>query len=358
MTVKTDRLVTLFGGGGFIGRYVAQALFKAGVRVRIAEREPRRAFFLRPLVRPRPDPVRSRRHRRRENDVAAAVAGADAVINLVGILKGNFHAVHVDGAAQRRRSGRGSRAPAPSSTSRRSAPIPKAQSDYGRSKGEGEAAVRAAFPGATIIRPSIVFGPEDNFVNRFASMARLLPVAAGDPRRVEGCSRSTPPTSARRSRAAALEPARSCRQDLRAGRTAGAARCASSTTGSAGRSATIRAGGRSPRCLRPADGAAVRLGAGRADHLGPVADAADGQCRERRAARLRGLRSPPGAAGGGGRSLASHLSPPWPLGILVARLTLSVSDALTAAGPSAKGAPSLYGGFQRTGGRVVKGSRL
>ena len=97
MTVKTDRLITLFGGGGFIGRYVAQALFKAGCRVRIAEREPRRAFSLKPLAGlgqiqfVRVDLAD-------KGAVAAACQGADAAVNLVGILKGNFHRVHVDGA--------------------------------------------------------------------------------------------------------------------------------------------------------------------------------------------------------------------------------------------------------------------
>ena len=174
MTVKTDRLVTLFGGGGFIGRYVAQALFKAGARVRIAEREPRRAFYLRPLcglgqiqfIRADIDS---------ERDVAAAVAGADAVINLVGILKGNFHAVHVRGAGNVAAAAAEHGVGALVHLSAIGAD-PESPSDYGRSKGEGEAAVRAAFPGATIIRPSVVFGPEDNFVNRFANLARLLPV--------------------------------------------------------------------------------------------------------------------------------------------------------------------------------------
>ena len=174
MTLKTDRLITLFGGGGFIGRYAAQALFKAGARVRIAEREPRRAFYLRPLcglgqiqfIRADIDS---------ERDVAAAVAGADAVINLVGILKGNFHAVHVRGAGNVAAAAAEQGAHALVHLSAIGAD-PESPSDYGRSKGEGEAAVRAAFPGAAILRPSIVFGPEDNFVNRFAGMARLLPV--------------------------------------------------------------------------------------------------------------------------------------------------------------------------------------
>src|SRR6188474_180423 len=97
MTVKTDRLVTLFGGGGFVGRYVAQALFKAGARIRIADREPKRAYFLKPLCGlgqiqfVRADLTDAAQ-------AARAVQGADAVVNLVGILKGNFDKVHVDGA--------------------------------------------------------------------------------------------------------------------------------------------------------------------------------------------------------------------------------------------------------------------
>jgi NADH dehydrogenase len=173
MTVKTDRLVTLFGGGGFIGRYVAQALFKAGARVRIADREPKRAYFLRPLCGlgqiqfVRADLADKGR-------VAAAVAGADAVVNLVGILKGDFDKVHVAGA---RRVAEAAAAAEVSALVHVSAigADPDAPGAYGRSKGEGEAAVRAAFPAATIVRPSIAFGLEDDFVNRFARMAQHLP---------------------------------------------------------------------------------------------------------------------------------------------------------------------------------------
>ena len=174
MTPKTDRLVTLFGGGGFIGRYVAQALFKAGARVRIAEREPRRAFFLKPLGGlGQIQFVRADLADRAQ--VAAAVRGADAVVNLVGILKGNFHAVHVEGARNVAEAAAAAGVPALVHVSAIGAD-PESESAYGRTKGEGEAAVRAAFPGATILRPSIAFGPEDDFVNRFAGMARLLPV--------------------------------------------------------------------------------------------------------------------------------------------------------------------------------------
>jgi NADH dehydrogenase len=173
MTVKTNRLVTLFGGGGFIGRYVAQALFKAGARVRIADREPKRAYFLRPLCGlgqiqfVRADVADRGR-------VAAAVDGADAVVNLVGILKGDFHKVHVEGARIVAEAAAAASVPALVHVSAIGAD-PDAAGAYGRSKGEGEEAVRAAFPGATIVRPSIAFGLEDNFVNRLARMAQLLP---------------------------------------------------------------------------------------------------------------------------------------------------------------------------------------
>ena len=174
MTVKTDRLITLFGGGGFIGRYVAQALFKAGARVRIAEREPRRAFFLKPLCGLGQIQF-SRADLGDKGAVAAACQGADAVVNLVGILRGNFQAVHVEGARNIAEAAAAAGVPALVHVSAIGAD-PEAESAYAGSKGEGEAAVRAAFPAATILRPSIAFGLEDDFVNKFARMAQLLPV--------------------------------------------------------------------------------------------------------------------------------------------------------------------------------------
>ena len=174
MTAKTDHLVTLFGGGGFVGRYVAQALFKAGARVRIVEREPRNAYFLKPLTGLGMIQF-LRADIRNPEEVAAAVRDSDSVINLVGILKGDFHSIHVDGA----RNVAAAAAAAPAGALVHVSAIgadPDSESRYGASKGEGEQAVGSAFPGATIIRPSIVFGMEDNFVNRFAGMARLLPV--------------------------------------------------------------------------------------------------------------------------------------------------------------------------------------
>jgi NADH dehydrogenase len=174
MPPKTDILVTVFGAGGFLGRYVTQSLLKTGVRVRAAERDPRRAWYLKPLG---PlgqfQPVRA--DIADKAGVAAAVQDADAVINLVGILKGPFHKVHVEGARNIAEAAAAAGAGALVHVSAIGAD-PDAESAYGRSKGEGEAAVRAAFPGATIIRPSIAFGQEDDFINRFARMARLMPV--------------------------------------------------------------------------------------------------------------------------------------------------------------------------------------
>jgi len=173
MTVKTNRLVTVFGGGGFLGRYVAQELFRLGARLRVAQREPRRAYYLRPLCGlgqiqfVRADVTDA-------GAVAAAVQGADAVVNLVGILKGDFEAVHVTGARNVATAAAAAGVPALVHVSAIGAD-PDAPSAYGCSKGEGEAAVRAAFPGATIVRPSIAFGLEDDFVNRFARLAQHLP---------------------------------------------------------------------------------------------------------------------------------------------------------------------------------------
>lgn len=169
-----DRVVTLFGGGGFLGRYVCQALFRTGARVRIAQRDPRSAFFLKPLAAVGQiqfvavdigDPAA----------VREAVKGSDAAVNLVGVLKGEFHAIHVAGARNVAEAAAAAGANALVQVSAIGAD-PESESAYGRSKGEGEQAVREAFPDATILRPSILFGREDNFINRFAGMARLAPV--------------------------------------------------------------------------------------------------------------------------------------------------------------------------------------
>jgi NADH dehydrogenase len=174
MADRIDRLITIFGAGGFIGRYVAQNLAKAGVRLRGAEREPKRAWFLKPLGFPGQIQLVSADIRSFES-LERAVAGADVVINLVGILKGDFEAFHVEGAANVAHAAAEAGCSGLVHISAIGAD-PESVSDYGRSKGRGEEAVRAAFPRATIIRPSIVFGPEDNFISRFAAMGRQLPV--------------------------------------------------------------------------------------------------------------------------------------------------------------------------------------
>jgi len=175
-------LVTVFGGGGFIGRYVCEALLKTGARIRVAERHPRRAWFLQPLGGVGQFSTIAADLSRPET-FARAVEGADAVINLVGIFKGNLELVHVQGAGKLAAAAKAAGAKAFVHISAIGADDDSA-SDYGQTKGRGEQAVRAAFPAATIIRPSVVFGPEDDFTNRFASLARfpLLPVIAPETR--------------------------------------------------------------------------------------------------------------------------------------------------------------------------------
>ncbi len=174
----TPPLIIVFGGGGFIGRYVCEALLKAGARLRVAERDPRRAFFLQPLGE-MGQVTAIAADLGRPASIERAVDGADAVINLVGIFKGDLDLIHVEGARLAAKAAARAGASAFVQVSAIGAD-PAGASDYGRTKGRGEQAVRAAFPRATIIRPSVVFGPEDDFTNRFASMARLpiLPVIA------------------------------------------------------------------------------------------------------------------------------------------------------------------------------------
>ncbi|MBR0680051.1 complex I NDUFA9 subunit family protein [Roseomonas eburnea] len=172
------RVATVFGGAGFIGRHVVQRLAKLGFIVRVAGRDVEKAGRLRPLgdvaqVVPVAASITD------EASVARAVAGATVVVNLVGILferkPGDFQRIHAEGA------GRVARLAAAAGVERLvhiSALGADAASEslYARTKAEGEAAVRGAFAAATILRPSVVFGPEDQFFNRFAAMAALLPV--------------------------------------------------------------------------------------------------------------------------------------------------------------------------------------
>ena len=171
-------LITIFGGGGFIGRYVCEALLRTGARLRVAERHPRRAWFLQPLGGIGQVSIGAADLARPET-IDRAVDGSDGVINLVGVFKGDLETIHVEGAAKVAAAAKAAGAKAVVHVSAIGSD-PDSESDYGRTKGLGEQAVRAAFPLATIIRPSIVFGPEDQFTNRFAQMARFpfLPVIA------------------------------------------------------------------------------------------------------------------------------------------------------------------------------------
>jgi uncharacterized protein YbjT (DUF2867 family) len=178
MIERAEELVTVFGGGGFVGRYVCESLLKRGVRVRIAQRNPRQAYIIQPLAEvgqfgfvqadiTRPASVRD------------ALTGATAAINLCGVFGKAMQSVHVGGARNVAEAAAELGLDALVHISAIGAD-PDSQSAYGRTKGDGEAAVRRAFPAATIIRPSLVFGPEDNLTNRFAKLARLpvLPVIA------------------------------------------------------------------------------------------------------------------------------------------------------------------------------------
>jgi uncharacterized protein YbjT (DUF2867 family) len=172
--MRQGGLVTIFGGSGFLGKYVAQHVLAAGWRLRVAERNIRNAQHIRPLGNlgqvqfTAADVTKA-------DSVVRAVHGADAVINLVGILDGNFEAVHVAGARNVAQAAADAGCTALVHVSAIGADT-NSPSRYGRSKADGEAAVRDVFPQATIIRPSIIFGREDQFVNRFAGLIALLKV--------------------------------------------------------------------------------------------------------------------------------------------------------------------------------------
>ena len=173
------RLVTVFGGSGFIGRTLVRRLAAQGWVVRAAVQDPIAGEFLRtmgdvgqvsPLRADITDPAA----------VTMAVTGADAVVNLVGVLyerggRRSFEAVHVKGAANLAAAAKAAGISRLVHVSALGADK-NAESAYARSKAAGEEAVLAAFPGATIIRPSVVFGPDDDFFNRFGKMAMMSPV--------------------------------------------------------------------------------------------------------------------------------------------------------------------------------------
>jgi uncharacterized protein YbjT (DUF2867 family) len=170
-------VVTVFGGPGFVGRYAVRALAKSGWRVRAASRRPDLAGHLQPMgVVGQILPVQA--NLRYPETLARAVQGADAVVNCVGILmpsgKQSFEAVHTDGPRAMARAAREAGVKRFVHVSAIGADA-KSKSVYAQSKAAGEAAVLEEFPNAVILRPSIVFGPEDQFFNRFAAMARMSP---------------------------------------------------------------------------------------------------------------------------------------------------------------------------------------
>jgi len=186
-SMSTRNVATVFGGSGFLGRYVVQRLAAAGYVTRVAVRDPEGAMFLRPMggvgqIVPMYAALNN------AATVQRAVQDASVVVNLVGILaerrRGDFTRVQAEGA--------GAIAAAAASAGAKHlvhvsaiGADPASPSRYASSKAAGEAAVRAAFPAATILRPSLVFGAEDQFFNRFAAMAQwlpIMPVIAGDTR--------------------------------------------------------------------------------------------------------------------------------------------------------------------------------
>ncbi len=178
ITLNDKALITIYGGSGFIGRHVVRAIARTGARMRIAVRRPELAFFLQPLGGVgQINPVQA--NVRYPDSLLAAAEDADAVINLVGLLfpagKQTFKSVQDEGARHVAEAARaaGARSLVHLSAIGASA---KAISVYARSKAAGEDAVREVFPDAVILRPSIVFGPEDDFFNRFAALARISPV--------------------------------------------------------------------------------------------------------------------------------------------------------------------------------------
>ncbi|MGD0635603.1 MAG: complex I NDUFA9 subunit family protein [Beijerinckiaceae bacterium] len=175
--VRTGKLITVFGGSGFAGRHIVKALAEHGWRVRVASRRPDLAFHL------QPSGVVGQIHAVQANlrypdSIARALHGADAAVNLVGLLaesgKQTFPALHVEGAKTVAEAARAAGITKFVQMSAIGADTASSAA-YGRTKAEGEAIVLETIPSAVVMRPSVVFGPEDQFFNRFAAMAQLLP---------------------------------------------------------------------------------------------------------------------------------------------------------------------------------------
>ncbi|MDP5360495.1 MAG: complex I NDUFA9 subunit family protein [Paracoccaceae bacterium] len=173
-----SKLVTIFGGSGFVGRYIARRMAKEGWRVRVAVRNTNEAMFVRPYgVVGQVEPVFC--NIRDDASVAAVTQGADAVVNCVGVLdetgKNTFAAVQAEGAARIARIAAAHGVARMVHISAIGADA-EAPSQYSQTKAAGEAGVLQYMPDAVILRPSIIFGAEDQFFNRFAGMSRLGPI--------------------------------------------------------------------------------------------------------------------------------------------------------------------------------------
>ena len=173
-----SKLVTIYGGSGFVGRYITRRMAKAGWRVRVAVRRPNEAMYVKPYgTVGQVEPVLC--NIRDDASVAQVMQGADAVINCVGILacngKNTFEAVQADGATRVARLAAEQGIAKMVHISAIGADA-NSESDYSQTKAQGEAGVLAHMPDAIILRPSVVFGTEDEFFNRFAGMTRMGPV--------------------------------------------------------------------------------------------------------------------------------------------------------------------------------------
>ncbi len=173
-TALEGKLIVLVGGSGFFGTHLAQELLSSGARLRIASRNPERAFKLKPLANLGQVQF-ARCDMTKPESLDRVVTGADAVVNLVGAFDGNLDAVQGRGVGNLAKAAKAAGASAFVHVSAIGADAEGATA-YARSKAAGEAAVLAAFPKATILRPSVLFGPDDNFINLFAGLIAAAPV--------------------------------------------------------------------------------------------------------------------------------------------------------------------------------------
>ena len=168
------KLVVLLGGSGFVGRHLAQDLLERGARLRIASRHPEKAYKLKPLANLGQISF-ARCDAEQPESVAAVMQGADAAVYLIGAFKGDLDALQAESAGIAAAAAKQAGATAFVLVSAIGADA-EAETAYARTKGKGEAAVLKAFPKATVLRPSVLFGEDDNFINMFAGLVSTMPV--------------------------------------------------------------------------------------------------------------------------------------------------------------------------------------